>query len=966
MNITLYRPMRNISHLAVMLLFILPAVTSAQYTLNFGLREKQATGELPHSLAPLVPPVPKARVLPQTVLETVHRGEWILKDGWELCESNKVMSSSRSLFSPDYESKYWYNATVPGTVLTTLVDQGVYANPYYGLNNMAIPDTLCRTDWWYRISFRLPEEKKGNKIWLLFNGINYKADVWLNGKMVGKIAGCFQRGEFEITAYLNAAGDNILAVHIFPPNNPGIPHEESALSGPGPNGGQLCLDGPTFISSEGWDWVPGIRDRNIGIWQDVRLRITGDLKITDPQIITDLPLPDTSSAAVVVRVQLQNTSDLQKKAVVSGKIEDHSFSKNIALEPGEVRTVIFDPKEFPTLRFDNPRLWWPNGYGRPDLYKLQLSVSDEDASVSDQLLLQFGIRELTYELTVDVPGHQGSRVEYNPTKSMEYGKPLFDNLHRRDVGDGVVVPRLREEVDTGWLTPLADTATAPYLVIKVNGLRIFCKGGNWGMDDAMKRVSRERLEPYFRLHRDANFNMIRNWTGESTEEIFYELCDEYGMLVWNDFWLSTEGYNLDVNDNHLFLNNALDVVRRFRNHPSIAIWCPRNEGYAPSAFEERLEQLIAREDGTRHYQPNSRYMNLRPSGPWHYFKDPADYFRFNAHGFNTEQGTPSVPTAASMRRMMAPEDVWPIGDVWFYHDLHNGQQEYLAAIETLYGPAASLEDFCKKAQMINYDSHRAMFESWNSRLWNNTTGLLLWMTHPAWPSTVWQVYSWDYETSGSYFGSKKACEPLHVQMNLHDNRVIVVNTTPDEIGDAKVSLHYYDMAGKLIYEKVGHVTVAANATTFCFMPEARAGLPVIYLARLLLTDRRGKVISLNDYWKSTSDQHDFKEMNHTEDPVLIAESFGEIKHDSAHLFELVLRNTSNVPAIGIKLNLRYLNTGEVALPAYFTDGYFNLLPGESRTIYVETSAEPAGKAEVVAKGYNIRETVIGLIGSNNR
>ena len=121
------------------------------------------------------------------------------------------------------------------------------------------------------------------------------------------------------------------------------------------------------------------------------------------------------------------------------------------------------------------------------------------------------------------------------------------------------------------------------------------------MDDGMKRVSREHLEPYFRLHKEANFNMIRNWTGESTEEVFYQLCDEYGMLVFNDFWLSTQGYNMPVNDDDLFLRNAEDVVKRFRNHPSIAIWNPRNEGFAPEYIEKRLAEMIARVDGTRYY-----------------------------------------------------------------------------------------------------------------------------------------------------------------------------------------------------------------------------------------------------------------------------------------------------------------------------------------------------------------------------
>jgi len=682
--------------------------------------------------------------------------------------------------------------------------------------------------------------------------------------------------------------------------------------------------------------------------------MTGDIIMADPQVITDLPLPDTSSADITVRVQLRNTSNVRRNVVLTGKIENLVFSRKFELEAGQQQTLEFAPQEFPVLHIHHPRLWWPNGYGKPELYNLELSVAGANGPPSDLQSVQFGIRELTYELTVDAPENVGWRVEYNPTAALKQGKPLFDNLRRRDVSDGVAVPALRDGIDATLLTPLYDSKTSPYLVIKVNGLPIFCKGGNWGMDDAMKRVSRDHLEPYFRLHQDAGFNMIRNWTGESTEEIFYKLCDEYGMLVWNDFWLSTEGYNLDVNDNQLFLDNAQDVVRRFRNHPSLAIWCPRNEGYAPPAIEEGLAQMIAREDGTRHYQPNSRYLNLRPSGPWHYFTDPAEYFRVNAHGFNTEQGTPSVPTAASMRKMMASEDVWPIGDAWYYHDLHNGQKEYITAMENLYGPANSLEEFCAKAQMINYESHRAMFEAWNSRMWNNTTGLLLWMTHPAWPSTVWQVYSWDYETFGSYFGSKKACEPLHVQMNLHDNKVVVVNATPDRISEARVSLVYYSLTGKQLFKKAQKINLAANCLTDCFTAEVQSGLPEVYLARVLLTDQQNRIISLNDYWKFSSGVTDFKVFNQLVNARVTIKSLIRAENGRGHLYTMQLLNNSEVPALGIKLNLKDSKTGELILPAYFSDGYFNLLPGESRWIQVDSPVAISGDVQVIAEGYNFR------------
>ena len=320
----------------------------------------------------------------------------------------------------------------------------------------------------------------------------------------------------------------------------------------------MCLDGPTFISSEGWDWVPGVRDRNIGIWQDVRLLPTEGVTLGDARIVTDLPLPSTEYADLTVETTVSNTLEQDVLAVVKAVGNGISMEAKVRIPAGGSVPVSLK------TRMDHPALWMPNGYGEPNLYDLGLTCC-VDGNVSDCQALRFGVREFTYELTADAPGCPDLRLAYDPAQGA-----IFNNRLLRSVGGGVEIPSLKEDVDLSRLSLLEPDAMAPYLVIRVNGVRIFCRGGNWGMDDMMKRVSREHLEPYFRLHREAGFNMIRNWTGESTEEMFYTLCDEYGILVWNDFWMSTEGYNLQPADEPLFMANVADVVRRFRNHPSIA------------------------------------------------------------------------------------------------------------------------------------------------------------------------------------------------------------------------------------------------------------------------------------------------------------------------------------------------------------------------------------------------------------
>ena len=916
---------------------------------NQGLAKKQDPLTLPKSRVAFQKAVPVKKFVAQTVLKKNAPGEYLITKGWEMIEASKVNFLPKRVSQEGINTSKWYNAVVPGTVLTTLVNQGVYSDPYFGVNNLSIPDTLCRQNWWYRTVFKIPASEKNKPCRLYFKGINYSAEIWLNGIKLGNLKGAFLRGFYDISTLVKPLGNNVLAVNITPPPHPGIPHEESPSAGTGPNGGQLCLDGPTFISSEGWDWIPGIRDRNIGIWQDVAIQFYGSLRLDDSQIITDLSLPDTSKANVFIKTELTNTSIKAITAKVSVRIEKISISQDVKLAAGQTKLVSFSPNDYPELHLKDPRLWWPNGYGNPNLYQAFISVTVNN-KVSDSKIVRFGIRELSYELTVDDADKKEHRVEFNPLATYsKIKKPVFDNVNRRKYEGEVVVPSLNKGVDISALTELTEKDAAPYLVIKVNGKRIFCKGGNWGMDDGMKRVSRAHLEPYFKLSKNANFNMLRNWTGENTEELFYELCDEYGMLVWNDFWLSTEGYNLNPLDNKLFLDNAADVIKRFRNHPSIVIWCPRNEGYAPEGLEKELAQLVYENDGTRHYQGNSRYLNLRPSGPWHYLKDSKDYFTKIAEGFNTELGTPSIPEAATIRKMMAKEDTWPIGDVWYYHDFHEGQKEYVKAIDSLYGKAESLDDFSKKAQLINYDSHRAMFESWNSKMWNKTTGLLLWMTHPAWPSTVWQVYSSDYDTYGAYYASKKACEPVHIQMNLHDNKVIVCNTSLGTFKETVANLSLFDLSGNKIYQKELKKDIAENQVSYFFTPELPGVLPDIYLCRLTLTDKAGTVISHNDYWK-TANGSDFKKLNQLPESKL---EF-KINDISNGNVSFTLTNTSDVICLGIKPAISNKGNGNI-LPAYFSDGYFNLLPGEVKQLSIAYDIKEKSAVKLMVRAYNFTE-----------
>jgi archaellum component FlaF (FlaF/FlaG flagellin family) len=937
-----------------------------------GYRAPQEPATMPQQRGSFSPPVAIARPTVGKSLTQLDPNDWAFTDGWTLIEAPKIPIefNDSQISLPTFPAANWLRATVPGTVLTTLVDDGVYPDPCYGLNNLAIPESLNKQDYWYRNTFDLPTSLANQQLTLDFEGINYHASIWLNGAHLGDITGAFQRGQFDATQLLKP-GRNVLAVRISPPPHPGIPQEQSILGGPGENGGAMVLDGPTFVATEGWDWIPAIRDRDSGIWQPVILRATHRLKLGDAQVVTTFPNHDTSTAKLDISVPITNLSTQPTQATINASIKSIAIHKTITLPPGET-IVKLTASEFPQLLMPHPRLWWPNGYGKPELYHLQLSVADGPAA-SDNKDIRFGVREITYELSLFDPTGHLRRVEYSPADGDVSTQPILNVSHdgmreaaapepailnlpeaMRDRARTFVSTLTPAAATSPTIQPSADLGPAPYLVIKVNGVRIAARGGNWGMDDARKRVSRERLEPYFRLNRDANLNIIRNWVGQSTEETFYELADEYGMMVWNDFWESTENYNIEAQDPALFLANAADTIRRFRNHPSIVVWCGRNEGVPQPIINDGLDSLVRTLDGTRYYSPSSNALNLQGSGPYRY-QQPSLYSTTLNRGFSVETGTPSMSTLESFKSTTPKEDQWPIDDVWAYHDWHhagNGDTApFMAEIQTEFGAPTSLEDFERKAQMLNYVSHRAVFEGMDANLWSPNSGRLLWMTQPAWPSTMWQILSSDYDTQASYYGVKKACEPIHIQLNLATNQVQLVNTTTESHTALTVSARVYSLSNELVSQSTEQKDLPADATTNSLRldlgPEYAHGTVIVALE---LKDPQGTTLSQNLYWLAARPES-YRELTRLPATPIQLTATSTRTGNEAHI-EVHLTNSGSAVSLENKLTL-LASDGSRILPAYYSDNYISLLPNESRTITINyPTAASQGPATLSLRGWN--------------
>ena len=689
---------------------------------------------------------------------------------------------------------------------------------------------------------------------------------------------------------------------------------------------------------------------------------------------------DNSEARIELSVPVRNLLGHPVRAHVTAGFDGQALRRTLDVQPGTTNVVIG------SARVTHPRLWWPNGYGEPALHTAHFAVGVQ-AAPSDTKDVRFGIRQITYELSAMDPGGHLRRVELDYTRARALGQRITDGRHEavRKSADGWVNSLTAVGDRSPAVRDVSDARLSPYLILKVNGVRIAARGGSWGTDDMLKRIDRARLEPYFRLHREAGVNIIRNWVGQNTEPVFYDLADEYGLLVTNDFWESTQNFQMEAEDVPLFLANARDTILRYRNHPSIAFWIGRNEGMPQPVLNEGLQDLVYGLDGTRWYNGSSNEVSLWFSGPYNY-REPESYFTTHTKGFGVEVGSPSFPTLEAFEAAVPPSERWPISDTWAYHDWHqdgNGAvRTFMDAVATKLGAAASLEDFERKAQLLNYETYRAIMEGMNAELWTKTSGRMLWMTQPAWLSTMWQIMSHDYDTHAAFYGFRAAAERVHVQMSLPDHRLQLVNNGQTDLGKTSVTAALFALDGRRLGESRSVLDVraglVADGPLLNLGPVlARQGAIVVRLEAL---DAAGTPLSRNTYWVSRDPgaMRGLSAMPAQRVTVALARSgartttpqprrdgssnprAGERGCDAVvgagneTRVTATLTNSGSAPALTVKLTLLDA-AGQRILPAYYSDNYVSLLPGETRTIeiaYPDTAAHSPPR--VALRGWNVR------------
>jgi hypothetical protein len=804
---------------------------------------------------------------------------------WRVERDSRVHADGETLSRPGFSDVEWLVATVPGTVLAGYYNAGAVPDPNYGDNQLMISDSFFYADFWYRNEFTAPAIAAGQHTWLNFDGINWKADVFLNGEKLGRIEGAFQRGRFDVTERIRAGKKNALAVRIEKNTTPGSVHEKTS-DNTGKNGGALGADNPTFHASVGWDWMPTIRGRNTGIWNKVFLNTIGPVTIENPFVSTKLPLPDVTSAMVSVTVTLHNHAAGPISGTLRGRFGEMAFEQAVTVEPSSEKTV----KQALELR--SPRLWWPNGYGEPNLYAVALQFDTAGGKVSDATSLQAGVRQFTYS------------------------------------------------EDGGALR------------IWINGKRFVARGGNWGFSESMLRYRAREYDAAVRYHRDMNFTMIRNWVGQIGEDEFYEACDRHGIVVWQDFWLANPADGPEPDDNQMFLRNVRDTVLRIRNHPSMGLYCGRNEAYPPKALDDGMRSIVSELHPELYYFPSSADGVVSGHGPYR-LMPPAFYFEQRATPkFHSEMGMPNVPPQESVQAMMPATDQWPQGSVWGLHDFTSGGAQggswFRERVDQTYGGAVDAPDWLALAQFASYEGYRAMFEAQSK----NRMGLLIWMSHPAWPSFVWQTYDYYFEPTAGYFGAKKGSEPLHIQWNPTAQTIEVVNYTGSAATGLTARVELRNMNGTVVWKKEAPLDSPEDSTTSCFPMEYPAGLTPVHFLRLELA-RGGRTVSENFYWRGLEEDN-FRALR--ELPKVKLEAATRVEHNGVR-WQLTteLRNLAAQPALMVRLKVVRDPSGDRILPAIYSDNYVALMPGERRTIRTELADRDTRgeKPRMVIEGFNV-------------
>jgi exo-1,4-beta-D-glucosaminidase len=843
--------------------------------------------------------------------------------GWEIQSSCEAKASGELLSKAGFSTSGWHRTTVPNTVVGALVDDKTYPDPTYGTNLKNFPGMNYSAATFFA-NQDLPEGSPFQCSWWWRN--EFVVPSWFARKNISiRFPGINYRANVWFNGQKIGDARQIAGTYRI------FEFDLTKLAKPGAKN-VIALEisaprkedlGITWV-----DWNPTPADKNLGIWKGVTLGAHGPVAIRNPFVKTQLNA-DFTAADLTVSADLRNDSGAATKGTLLAEIDGKVSKLPVQLAAGETKAVRLEPQQFAALRMSRPKLWWPYTVGTPYLYRAKLQF-EQAGTVSDSTTVSFGVRQVGSELT--------------------------DKGHR---------------------------------LFKINGRRILIRGAAWAPDMFLRPMPK-KLDADLRYVKHMGLNTIR-LEGRIDRDELFNRTDEMGILVmpgWTccDMWEQWKDWTDETRK--IAAASMADQARRLRNHPSVFVWLYGSDGPPPADVETMYLSVLSEAEwpnpslSSASESPTTvtGKSGVKMTGPYEYVPPVywlADTQAGGAYGYNTETSPgPAIPTLESVKRFIPAEHLWPIDEVWNYHaggERFTTVNVFTDGLTRRYGPAASLEDYERKAQAMAYDGERAMFEAYGRNKYTST-GVIQWMLNNAWPSLIWHLYDYYLVPGGGYFGTKKAMEPLHVQYDYHDQGVAVVNDTYVERANMKIRARLYSLEGKLLADKDQSVDVPADGAVKAFdLPKAE-GLTMTFFVRLDLRDARGRAVSDNFYWLSAkadtldwakkqdtvyTPQAEFADLTGLAALPMVRLETGAVVEQPADAREgkahIRVKNPSNSVAFQIRLRLAGKKDGLDVVPVFWDDNYFSLLPGEERLVSVRyDSAQLHGAHPVIqVGGFNI-------------
>jgi len=738
-----------------------------------------------------------------------------------------VTAADEAVTKADFPTTQWLKAVVPGTVLGNLVDDGVYDSSFApdnnGMKNVYFNDNLSKiptgdfdNSWWYSADFMLPSSNAGKRITLTFKGINYSAEIYVNGTKVNNKNTNIRKEDYlkngptllnpnaEVTDFVSNAAGSLTGVTDFNTYQTqfigamrtyDIDITALVTTGGGKNNIKVKVTKPVYSNDLAYywvDWNPQPQDAMMGLTGDVFIHASGSARLANPAVVSKVDV-DLKNAHLNFYVDVSNSTTTDVNGTLTAVVKDPggntvaTITKENVIVPANAynQEIELRAADYSPLNLTNPQLWWPHLSGAQPLYTVDYEFSASGV-VSDRLHHRFGIREITEEVNVS-----------------PYANANSDSIRT--------------------------TRLANMLQIYVNHRPVLLKGGGYCASDLLFRHSMKTNEAVVGYIKYMGMNMIRD-EGKFFDSHLLDLMDENGILLMTgwcccDRWQSPGSFSKA--ERFVAFESLYAQLRNARLHPCMTLWF--NGSDDPPSIDRQGDNGQNVEQKYFEIEANLRWLEIgancnngsaklstltnivggmhmdatydSQSPTWYYY-DPE-----GAYGFVSEGGGGgSIPVAETLRRIFPEANLWPYNstanyNVWNYHNCRgsfNTIGQHVLFIDGSYGASATLDEFVARAQLFQYELQRSQYEALNVNRYRNTTGFVNWMLNNAWPLTFWNQFDYYMNPNGTTYGARKGNEPVHILYNRYQKGVSVVNNTLDAYPGATARMDIFDMNGKPI------------------------------------------------------------------------------------------------------------------------------------------------------------------------